>query len=167
MFRKMEDADETILHRMRSEPLIIRYFDRAPDANPEATRMKMHEINSSQELNNSILWMLELRNNPGVAIGNIGYWRMDKPNYRTEVGYSLLPEFWKKGIMKEALQKTSDYIFNTCGFHSIEANINPDNMASAALLESCGFRKEAYFRQNLYFNGRFCDSVIYSLLSTD
>ena len=167
LFRKLEDADETVFHRMRSEPLIIRYLDRAPDADLEATRMHMHRINTDQGNNMAIFWMLELRNNPGVAIGNIAYWRMEKENFRTEVGYTLLPEYWKKGIMKEALQKTSDFIFNTCGFHSVLANINPDNQASASLLTSCGFKREAYHRQNLYYNGKFIDSEIYGLLATD
>lgn len=167
LFRKLEESDESVLYRMRSEPLIIRYLDRDPDKNPEATKIHMQRIFTDQENNDAIFWMLELRNNPGVAIGNIAYWRMNKPNFRTEVGYTLLPEYWKKGIMKEALQKTSDFIFNTCGFHSIEANINPNNLASASLLQSCGFRQEAYFRQNLYHNGIFLDSAIYTLLSTD
>lgn len=167
LFRKLETADDTIMHRMRTESQIIRYLDRAPDKDLETTRAHMDKIFSDQENNNAIFWMLELRNNPKVPIGNIAFWKMDKANFRTEVGYTLLPEYWKKGIMKEALQKTSDFIFNTCGFYSIEANINPDNLASAALLETCGFRREAYFRQNLYFNGKFLDSVIYTLLATD
>ncbi len=167
LFRKLRDSDAGVLHRMRSEPLIIRYLDRDPDKDLKATKAKMREILDAEEKNDAVFWMLELKNNPGVAIGNIAYWRMDKPNFRTEVGYTLLPEYWQKGIMKEALQKTSDYIFNTCGFHSIEANINPDNLASASLLESCGFRREAYHRQNMYHNGKFLDSAIYTLLETD
>jgi ribosomal-protein-alanine N-acetyltransferase len=48
--------------------------------------------------------------------------------------------------------------------HSIEANINPDNLASANLLEKNGFKKEAHFRENFYYNGKFLDSLIYSLV---
>jgi ribosomal-protein-alanine N-acetyltransferase len=57
------------------------------------------------------------------------------------------------------------YGFNTVGLHSIEANIAPENIASARLLEKAGFVREAYFRENLFFNGRFLDTVIYSILA--
>jgi ribosomal-protein-alanine N-acetyltransferase len=49
--------------------------------------------------------------------------------------------------------------------HSIEANINPENIASRKLLEKTGFVREAYFKENYFFNGKFIDSEIYSLLN--
>jgi ribosomal-protein-alanine N-acetyltransferase len=49
--------------------------------------------------------------------------------------------------------------------HSVEANVNPGNIASASLLKKHGFVKEAYFKENYFFNGNFHDSEIYSLLA--
>lgn len=162
---KMDDSDANIIHRLRTDPLIIQYFDRDPDADMDTTIAKMEEIKLKQQNNDSILWMIELRNQPSVPIGNIGFYELDKLNFRLHLGYSLLPEYWQKGIMKEALITVIDYIFNTCGFHSIEANVNPNNTPSIKLLESCGFRREAYFKQNIYHRGRFVDTVIYTLLA--
>ena len=51
--------------------------------------------------------------------------------------------------------------------HSIEANVNPGNISSVKLLERAGFKREAYFRENYLFDGKFYDSLIYSLLETD
>ena len=56
---------------------------------------------------------------------------MKKEHYRAEIGYALHPAFWKKGIMKEAILAVVDYGFNKMHLHSIEANINADNIASA------------------------------------
>lgn len=67
--------------------------------------------------------------------------------------------------MKEALNAVIDYAFTTMNLHSIEANINPDNTASGALLESGGFVKEAHHKENFYFDGVFYDSIIYSKLN--
>ena len=55
--------------------------------------------------------------------------------------------------------------FDQVGLHSIEANVSPENIASRRLLEKFGFKQEAYFKENYYFNGEFLDSVIYSLLA--
>jgi len=55
-----------------------------------------------------------------------------------------------------------DYGFRALQFHSIEANVNPDNAASIKLLERNNFVREAYHKENYYFNGKFLDSAIYS-----
>ena len=67
--------------------------------------------------------------------------------------------------MMEAAKKTIDFGFREMGLHSIEANINPNNLRSTKMLEKCGFVKEAHFRENYYYDGKFLDSVIYSLLN--
>ena len=64
--------------------------------------------------------------------------------------------------MTEALQICLQYGFQKMKLHSVEANINPGNKASMQLLESAGFEKEAYFKENYFYNGKFSDSIIYS-----
>ena len=66
--------------------------------------------------------------------------------------------------MQEAIKAVITYAYTETTLHSIEANINPDNLASANLLEKNGFKKEAHFRENFYYNGKFLDSLIYSLV---
>jgi len=44
--------------------------------------------------------------------------------------------------------------------------VNPKNKASIKLLKKNKFRKEAHFRENYYFNGKYLDSAIYCRLST-
>ncbi len=99
-------------------------------------------------------------------IGTIGLWRIIKEHYRAEIGYMLLPEHWKKGFAKEAVLKVVEYGFDEMKLHSIEAHINPKNAASAGLLEITGFVREAYFKEDFFFNGAFEDTAIYSLLLT-
>ncbi|MBP6649301.1 MAG: GNAT family N-acetyltransferase, partial [Bacteroidia bacterium] len=77
----------------------------------------------------------------------------------------LHPDYQKQGIMAEALLKVLDYGFKTMKLHSVEANVNPENAGSINLLEKSGFVREAYFRENYYYDGKFLDSAIYSLLT--
>jgi [ribosomal protein S5]-alanine N-acetyltransferase len=76
----------------------------------------------------------------------------------------LSPAYWRNGIMKEALMDVIEFGFNKLGLHSIEAHINPENEASAAILTSTGFVKEAHFKEDFLFNGIFRDTAIYSRL---
>ena len=98
-------------------------------------------------------------------IGMAGLWRIMKEHHRAEIGYTLLPELWNKGLMSEVLKKIIHFGFYEINLHSIEANINPENLASKKVLEKAGFKQEAYFRQNYFYNGQFLDSAIYSLIT--
>ena len=89
---------------------------------------------------------------------------MLKEHYRAEIGYVLDPAYWRKGIMKETILRTLDYGFSTLGLHSVEARINPHNIASASVLESTGFVREAYFKEDFFHRGKFEDTAVYSRL---
>ena len=164
ILRNITHADAPALFEMRSNPELLKYLDRPPFLSVEEA---MQFIDKSQKMvtqNEGILWVIALKETPERLIGTVGFWRIQKEHYRAETGYILNPLFWKKGIMKEALNATIQYAFTQTALHSIEANIDPANRASAKLLESCGFVQEAYFKENYYFNGIFKDSIIYSLV---
>jgi ribosomal-protein-alanine N-acetyltransferase len=67
--------------------------------------------------------------------------------------------------MSEALQAVINYGFTSIKLHSITANVNPNNQPSIRLLEKNGFVREGYYKENYYYNGKFLDSAIYSLLT--
>ena len=90
-----------------------------------------------------------------------------KEHYRAEIGYLLSDAFQRRGIMQEAITAAINYGFNVMRLHSIEANVNPGNTASIMLLEKNKFMREAYFRENFYYNGKFMDSLVYSLLTSN
>jgi ribosomal-protein-alanine N-acetyltransferase len=76
----------------------------------------------------------------------------------------ILPEHQSKGITSEAVRLVLNYGFSDLHLHSIEAIVDPEHTASARVLEKNGFVKEGHLKENEYFDGRFWDSVIYSLL---
>jgi ribosomal-protein-alanine N-acetyltransferase len=77
----------------------------------------------------------------------------------------ILPEHNGKGIVTEAIKAVIKYGFETLKLHSIGAVIDPENVASAKVLKKNGFVKEAHLKENEFFEGRYLDSVIYSLLN--
>ena len=162
---KMTKIDSAEILRLRSDENVMKYIDRERAKSIQDAEVFLDRITTSLDSNNGIMWGIALKETPKTLIGNIGYWRLIKEHYRAEVGYMLNPSFWKKGIMKEALEEIIVFGFKHMNLHSIEANINPDNEASAALLESTGFIKEAHFKEDFFFNGQFEDTAIYSLLN--
>ena len=165
LLRRMTKLDANEILCLRSNDRVMQYIDREKAKSTTDADIFISRINASIDSNNGIMWGIALIENTNKLIGNIGFWRLIKEHYRAEIGYMLHPDFWKKNIMKEAMQTVIDYGFNNMKLHSIEAHINPDNTASAKLLESTGFNKEAHFKEDFFFQGIFRDSAIYSRLN--
>ena len=158
----MDDADEVFF--LRSDADVTKYVDRAPAQTIEEAKNFIQLVDDNRRNNTGISWAITLKGT-NKMIGNVALWRLDKENYRAEIGYVLHPEHQGKGIMQEATEAILHYGFYEMQLHSVEANINPGNMASQRLLERTGFVREAYFKENYYYDGRFIDSAIYSLLT--
>ena len=162
--RALTMDDVPLLYEMRTNPLMIRYTDRARLQTMEEAVEKMKLILDSVEKKECLAWAIELKESK-TQIGDISFWRLVKEHYRAEIGYALLPDYWDKGYMREAARCAIDYGFSICNFHSIEANVNPNNAASIKLLEKLNFVREAYYKENYFYNGKFLDSAVYSLLN--
>lgn len=165
LLRKLERSDAAQILQMRSNADIMQYISR-PLMHTEAEAIALIELTlQNLEQNNGITWAIALKEKPDMLIGTIGFWRLIKEHYRAEIGYMLMPEYAGKGLATEAINESIQYAFGPLELHSIEANIDPANKASEAVLRKCGFVQEAYFKENFFFDGRFLDSAIFSLIN--
>jgi RimJ/RimL family protein N-acetyltransferase len=163
-FRQFTLNDAEDFFALNTNEKVIMYFDRPKMKNIEEAIKTIHKISTTFENNESITWALELKATKKL-IGHITYWRIIKEHYRAEMGYSLFPEYWGKGFMSEAIRQVIAFGFSKLKFHSIEANVDPRNLSSMKLLERAGFKREGYLKENFYFDGKFFDTALYSLLN--
>ncbi len=164
LLREITEQDVTDLFLLRSDPSVLKYLDRDPEKSVEEIIRWISSVKNNQQNNDGILWGISLKDDERI-IGTICYWRMEKQHYRAEIGYALVPAQQGKGIMDEAMKAVLLYGFKEMKLHSVEANVNPANTGSIKLLERNSFVREAYFRENYHYNGKFLDSAIYSLLT--
>jgi ribosomal-protein-alanine N-acetyltransferase len=158
----MEDDKEIML--LRSDEQVLKYLIISKCNSVEEARLFIEKINTGISNNESIYWGICLREDSKL-IGSFCIWQISEENSRAEIGYALHPRFQGKGIMSEAMDAVLNYGFNAMRLHSLEANVDPANAASIKLLEKKGFLKEAHLKENVFFNGRFIDSAIYSLIN--
>ena len=164
LLRKLEKTDANEMFFLRSNENVLRYLGKEPAKTIAEVEEFISKINKAVDENESILWGITFLSDPSVVIGTICLWNIQKENYRSEIGYLLHPDHWRKGIMKEAINSVMDYGFSVLGLHSMEALLSPENIASSSVLESTGFVKEAHLKESFYFNGEFSDTAIYSRL---
>jgi len=165
VLRRIQATDAAALLFLRSDERVMAYIDKERAKTIKDAEQFILTINTFLAGNDGITWAMALKETPSQLIGTIGLWRIIKQHYRAEIGYMLHPDHWKKGLMKEAVIRVNDFGFNDLKLHSIEAHINPGNIGSATLLESTGYIREAYFKEDFFFNGTFRDTAIYSKLN--
>lgn len=79
-------------------------------------------------------------------------------NFRScYLGYYGMAAFAQRGLMTQALNATMTYAFDKVGLHRVEANIQPENHRSVALVQRCGFEKEGFSRRYLKIDGEWRD----------
>lgn len=101
------------------------------------------------------------------TIGTILLFKFDEASSRIELGYVLARAYWSQGLAREALHAVCDHVFRHLLIRRIEAEVNPDNAPSNALLLALGFSREGLLRQRWVAKGAPYDTHIYGCLSQD
>ena len=82
------------------------------------------------------------------------------------LGYYMFSGYEGRGYMKWALGVILKRAWKELKLHRLEANIQPTNVASIALVKSLGFTKEGYSPAYLKLGGRWRDHERWAILST-
>lgn len=164
ILRMLNPTDAPVLFRMRSNPEVLKYLDRPPMLSIQEADQWIQRILDQIVANKSINWAICTPSNEQL-LGTVAFWKIDETNHRAEIGYTLNPEWQGKGLMTEAIREVLLYGFKVMNLHGIDANVNPENQKSINLLTKFGFQKEAHFKENYYYDGRYLDSAIYCLLN--
>ena len=83
------------------------------------------------------------------------------------LGYHLFGGFTRRGYMTEAVGMVLRYAFEELKLHRVEANVQPQNLPSIAVLKRNGFTKEGFSRRYLKINGRWRDHERWAIIVED
>lgn len=89
------------------------------------------------------------------------------PFQNAYVGYYAFVPHTGRGYLTEGVDLSLRYAFRQLGLHRVEANIQPDNGTSKALVERLRFRHEGYSPAYLKIAGRWRDHERFALLSDE
>jgi len=82
------------------------------------------------------------------------------------LGYYAFAGFQRRGLMREGLSAVVRHAFGKLKLHRLEANIQPGNTASIALVRSCGFSREGYSPRYLKIGGRWRDHERWAIVAS-
>ncbi len=159
---RLSDAQE--IFRMRSSGRVNRFIAR-PDMSDAGDAVTLAEkTKQAYEQGLGIGWAGVLTGQEEI-IGTCGFNRIDYPNLRAEIGGELSVDKWGKNLALEAVTAIVAFGFDIMNLHAIEAKLSPGNRGAIYLLDHLGFRKEAHFKDYIYFNDAFSDMVVYTMIN--
>jgi RimJ/RimL family protein N-acetyltransferase len=168
ILRPFEHSDAQAFARYRSDPEVARYQGwEAPYSPAQATRF-IDEMKSTQPGSPGDWYQLamELKSSRKL-IGDCALQVLREDAHQAEIAFTLARTYQGQGFASEAVARLLDYLFKDLDLHRVRANIDPQNTASARLLERLGFRHEGRFIESLWLKGAWCDEDCYALLQRE
>jgi ribosomal-protein-alanine N-acetyltransferase len=140
IFRKFTDDDLPLLIEQRSDPEVYKYLGGTRMQNPKALAKRIKFYMSCYDSHGfgscAMLWR-----DTGEMIGSAGLQPLEDTG-EIEVGYSMIKEFWGRGIGTEAARAWLDHGFTTFGLDRIVGVAQIENLASRHILEKLGMTFE-------------------------
>lgn len=99
----------------------------------------------------------------GRLVGDFAVW-IDAGDELAMIGYTIAPEHQGQAYAVEAAEAVIDWLFARGSIHRIAATIDPRNLASARVLERCGFEYVGTAREAAWSRGEWTDDARFSLL---
>ena len=106
--------------------------------------------------------------NDNKPIGIVGLLDIDWLNRNAKVSINIgESEYWGKEIAGEALRLLFNYAFEDLNLHKLYAGIYTPNIRSKRVFEKLGLRHEATLKEEVYVDGKYYDSEIFTLYKKD
>ena len=153
--RNLKESYAKQLFILRSSEIVNKFISRPKPKSQKDISVFIKDRIRDTEKGKIYYWAITLKGNEGL-IGTICLWNFSKDNTIAEIGYDLLPKYFKKGIMSEAMANIIDFGFAKLNLKAIEAFTQKNNLSSINLLKRYNFtlesnRKDQGFPLNIIF----------------
>jgi len=166
LLRPLRDRDAPALFDIHADPEFARYWSSAPWTELAQAEQLIRQDQLDLERGEHVRLGLQRREDEAL-LGTCTLFKIHAGNRRAEIGYGLAPRHWGQGYANEAVGELLDWGFGPLALHRVEADIDPENLASAKLLQRLGFRLEGRLRERWIVAGQVSDSAIYGLLARE
>lgn len=144
---------------------VTQYYNLLPPEDEDDCHRLITHFRHRFETKAAIRWGIRL-NEHNEIIGTVGFNNFTK-KHRASIGYDLQNDYWKQGIITEALYAVISFGFYALDINRIEAEVMEGNDPSIQVLHHVGFKQEGTLRQWMYWNDKHYDMLMFSLLRSD
>ena len=164
LLRQFGDADLENVFKGLSHPDVIEYYGVSYQT-LEATIEQM-KFFADLITNETGIWWAICSLNDKTFYGAGGLNSLNKEQQKAEIGFWLLPDYWGKGIMTEAMPAICNYGFHNLGLHRIEGFVATQNSNCKNAMAKLDFEHEGTMKECEVKNGRYISLDIYAKVKT-
>jgi len=162
LLRPIVENDIHHVFKGLSDPDVIKYYG-VSYKTLEDTNEQMRFFAALEIEGTGSWWAIcSLENNEFYGAGGLNSIRSE--HKKAEIGFWLLKEYWRKGIMTEALPVICKYGFEQLGLHRIEGFVESENISCKMAMKKLGFIHEGTMKDCEFKNDRFISLDIYAKL---
>lgn len=159
--RKFKSSDLEDVFRGLSHPDIIKYYGISFNT-LEATKEQMIWFADLEKKETGIWWAVcSVENDEFLGAGGLN--DLCKEKKKAELGFWLLPENWRKGIMTEAIPLITTYAFKNLGLNRIEGFVETENNNCKNAIEKLNFKLEQTLKDCEEKKGKKISLDVYTL----
>lgn len=159
-------ADAPDVLRVFGDPEALRYWSHGPMADLAEAERYVAAIHDGWRDRSLFQWAVTLPPDDAL-VGTVTLNGWDPDHRRAEIGFMLRRDLHGQGLASDAVRAVLAFADGPMGLHRIEADVDPDNAASLALLARLGFEREGYARRRWFTYGTWKDSVLLARLAND
>lgn len=100
-------------------------------------------------------------------IGTISVVDQDERTDKVHIGYCIGSRWWRMGYTSEAFAAIIPFFFEQVKVQRIEAQHDPNNPGSGAVMRKCGLQYEGTLRKADWSNKGIVDACMYAILAED
>ncbi|MDO6803081.1 GNAT family N-acetyltransferase [Wenyingzhuangia sp. 1_MG-2023] len=161
--RQFSEKDIENIFKGLSHPDVIKYYG-ISFSTLEATKEQLEWFQNLENDQTGIWWAIEIKTT-GVFCGAGGFNNLDNLHKKAEIGFWLLPDFWGRGYMKEAMSEICDFGFKKLKLHRIEGFVETENSNCKSGLKKLDFQYEGTMRDCEIKKGGYISLDLYSKLN--
>ena len=162
--RPTRPADAGDLFAVYSDAETMRYWSHEPFTAADEAAAALAGIARSFAARTSLEWAIADAATDAL-VGTVTLYGWDRAHRRAEIGFLLGRAHWGRGLASEAVRAALAFGFSEMDLHRVEADVDPENAASLALLARLGFREEGRLAERWFTYGAWRDSVVLGLLA--
>ena len=165
LLRRFEESDLQNVFKGLSHPEVIKHYGVSYDS-LESTKAQMKWF-TELENEETGMWFAVCSLDDRTFYGAGGLNNLCKDHKKAEIGFWLLPDYWGRGIITEALPVICNYGFDHLGIHRIEGFVESKNTNCINAMSKLNFHYEGTMKDCEIKNGTYINLNIYALFQNE
>lgn len=162
--RAVEVADYALLWRWLNNSEVMQYWGRPGNTVSLAQVARDEEVLAARDS----AYKYIIQTHDAEPIGQIDYYDLD---WKQRSAWTSImigePEYWSGGYGTEAMRTLLRYMFEQLALHRVALTVHESNTRARRSYEKNGFTAEGVLREWQYFNGKWVNGIIMSVLDRD